>query len=174
MITDATMIAMSLWGKIGLGCGLFIGGLAVLWIVSVRLDRPRIRRLRETHIQTHPNLSDEDFIRQIQVLGERADVALGVRKGVATAMGVPAVTLYPSDHLEYIVQFGFDNMSLLEINLSIAKTLNIRMYMSFWEPLYSTKREFCELSVGELARFVAEHWESLSNSQAVKAKSADR
>lgn len=88
-------------------------------------------------------------------------------------MGVPAQTLYPSDHLEYICQFGFDNLDIFDIDVYVGKNLHVHLPSSFWKPLFPVKREASEVSLGELVRFVAQNWESLSSLQTVKAQSKD-
>jgi hypothetical protein len=40
---------------------------------------------------------------------------------------VPPLTLYASDELQYVAQFGFDNMDLLELDFAIEKRLDKKM-----------------------------------------------
>jgi hypothetical protein len=170
MIGHGNVIGLGFWSEIAIPLGVMV----VVVPLVMLLDRPRLRRLRRKHPETHPPLCAEDFLQQIEVPPARVNIALGVRRGVAAAMGVSPETLYPCDHLEYICQFGFDGLDLFEIDMHVGKALNVTIRSDFWKPLFPVKRPARDVSLAELSRFVVENWDSLPKPEAGKAESENR
>lgn len=149
---------------------LVLAGIGLLTAqVSISESR-RLKRLRADHVQTHPPMPGEKFSELAGVQADRGHVAAGFRNGVAEAMGVAPETVYPSDRLDYVMQFSFDNMDFCDISIFAGKALNVRIPDSFWKPLFPAKRKPRDVSLGELARFAAENWDSLSALQAKRSK----
>jgi acyl carrier protein len=153
MIGDVHIIAIGDWAS----ALLIMGGVLLLGTVLVLLDLPRIRRLRRKHVKTHPCLSSEEFIRQGDFPREHETIALGVREGVANAMGVATETVYPADRLDYVVQFAFDNIDLLDLKLFIGEALQVRVPIGLFE-VPKGKEDIPPLdTVADLATYIAEN-----------------
>lgn len=156
MIENTAAIVLGAWGYAVIALGVMTVAIGPL------LDWRRLRNLRRKHFETHPNLSAEDFIRQINIPSERAEVALGVRQGVARAMRVPPATVYPSDDWEYICQFGFDNMDFLDVFFPIEKVLRVPKRGWIWKFVSPTWPAPNHSSLGDLVRLITENWDFLS------------
>jgi hypothetical protein len=165
MVEYGTTIAVGFW----VPTGLVVGGLGAIVAITYLLDRPRLRRLRREHLQSHPPISEEEFIRLAGVRPDRGNVAIGVRNGAAEIMHVPPETIYPSDSLEYI--FMMTSMDgFLDLSLFAGKALGIRFPNSFWKPLFPVMRNPRDVLLSEVARFGADNWDTMLASQAERSK----
>jgi hypothetical protein len=138
----------------------------IFLVLMIRSDVRRVNSVRSEHLGNRQSLSDEEFVRQVGVGPEMAHVALGVRNGFASAMRVPADTVFPSDDLVYASGFESCDLSWYEIACEIEKVLGVRIrgkldYMASKprKPGQITFRD--TFTVADIARRVVEKWNGL-------------
>jgi len=157
IVTNAALAGIGVLPQIAIVCAM-----AVIVVMMVLQHRIRMKSLREHHLATHPSLSNDEFLQQIKVPVGLVTIATGVRQSVARAMGVPVESVYPSDTLEYICQFGFDNMDFVEIVVEIEQTLGVPFVDSFWDPLFPANKTLNDVHLGDLTKVIAANWTALS------------
>ena len=148
----------SSWGEIGIAWGAII----VFVIVLAFLDIPRVRGVRRAYLETHENLTDEEFIRLGEFSSEDLRFALGIRNAFAGFMRVPPSAVHPSDSLGQLNKFAFDGMDFLDLVFRIERELNIRIpdKSKIWNPLFEEKK-FEEVSLRDIVIFLSKNRASL-------------
>jgi acyl carrier protein len=112
------------------------GGVTIIFLWS---QSRRRRRIRYQHLQSHPEMSDADFLAAVNVPTSTRDAACRVRRALAKAMKVPAASLHPSDDISYVASFGLDNMDLIEIVVNVEDEVGCHIPSGIMEEFWQRK-----------------------------------
>ena len=119
MLNDFSIIAWA-WSDLGIPALLVL-----ILVVPGAIEYRRMRRLKRSHLATHADLTDEQFLQRGSFLPEEASFALGVRNACARLMGVPPGRVDPSEPLDHVFSFGFDGADLIELIMEIEDQLHV-------------------------------------------------
>ena len=151
-----------LLADVGRGTLLVISGVFVVWVlVGIFLIPSGRKRARRQHLQDHPEISQEQFLREVGVEPHKAFIVLGVREAFARTMKVPAPSVYPTDTLDYVGKFQFTGgLDWLELILYLCETLRIER-KSIDEQLKKQPPAPPE-TVADTARWFVSNWDKFS------------
>jgi hypothetical protein len=85
-------------------------------------------RKQRNQLTERAPISAAEFLAGLVTTDTTQRIMLGVRAGVADAIGVPPEFVYPSDVFGDLLQLGFDGMDFIEVVVSIEHVLHVRFH----------------------------------------------
>lgn len=91
------------------------------------LGFPVVTELGVRPFSKRRSMSDQQFVAGLAVSPAIKEIVLGVRAGVARAMGVAPEALYPDDSFEQLLRCPMDGMDFVEVLVGIEKVMGVQL-----------------------------------------------
>jgi hypothetical protein len=111
------------------------------------------RRQRRRMLSDRPPLSDNHFLRAAHVPSVDAPLWLAIRRAVAAACGIPAVAVYPRDHLQDLLRMLSPVPDLFDFIYPLEKELDVTIPREMMRPALA--KALREGRMEELGQFAA-------------------
>ena len=136
--------------------------MAIVFLIPFAQMRLKRRSNRNRHIQSHPPMSDADFLAALALPDPDADTCLRLRKATAKALSVPIETLYPADAMLDLMQLGLDNAGWVEFMLAIEWEFEVGIDGEVFAQLLAPGLDSLEgVTFGDYVTCCVQHWDEI-------------
>jgi len=133
-----------------------LGILTLFLVLGVLVGMPKSRRIRQGHMVTHDELTDDEFMGIGAFSPDDRALALSIRNSLGRALCIGPATVYPQDTLGYLGRFGFDDGDFSIAMINFEFDLGVRFSKEFWYPLFEGMK-FEKVTVSDLIAFLSQN-----------------
>lgn len=143
----------------GLACTL-----GVTVVIATISRRKRLRQFR----QTHPPMSDEQFLVAMADQSTHGELILELRRVIAkTAGGLLSEEIYPTDMVNDLLCLG-DGTDLIEIWMAIEAELHIELDLSRVESMLAQIVDFNAIVLADFIGAICRNWDQITTTKLAK------